>query len=234
MNYVVIPPEHHCLPIKGNKDVFPVNRIFCVGLNYKAHAIEMGMEPGNEAPFFFMKPATAIVTSEDGIMSISYPPMTENFHHEVELVVAIGPGGKNISVNEALDHIYGYAIGLDMTRRDLQLKASSRGEPWEYGKSFFQSAPIGPISTVADAGHPKDASITLHVNDQVRQSSNINDMIRGPAELISHLSSYETLLAGDLIMTGTPEGVSAVTAGDILKASIAGLGDITVSISKES
>jgi fumarylpyruvate hydrolase len=232
MTYVVTPPEYQCIQVKGSKNVFPVNRIFCVGLNYTAHAIEMGMTPGKEAPFFFMKPATALVTSPDGMMSIAYPPMTKNFHHEVELVVAIGMGGREISIDNAHDHIYGYAIGLDMTRRDLQLEACHRQHPWEFSKSFFNSAPIGPISAVTEVGHPKDAAIRLEVNNEVRQSSNINDMICKPFELISHLSRFEPLLAGDVIMSGTPEGVSAVIPGDILNASIEGLGEITVNISK--
>ena len=231
VKYVLAPPDYKCMAVKGSKDLFPVNRVFCVGLNYSAHAIEMGMEPGKEAPFFFMKPTTAVITSDDGTMTISYPPMTENFHHEVELVVAIGTGGRDISIDNAHDHIYGYAVGLDMTRRDLQLTACQQGHPWEFGKSFLNSAPMGHLSAVSDVGHPTDAKIILEVNNEVRQSSNINDMIRKPAELISHLSCYEPLQPGDLIMTGTPEGVSAVTAGDLLKARIDGLDEITVQIS---
>jgi fumarylpyruvate hydrolase len=230
MNYVVKPPEYRCISVKGSQDVFPVNRIFCVGLNYTAHAIEMGMEPGRDEPFFFMKPATAIVTADDGNMSICYPPMTKNFHHEVELVVAIGKAGRNISIEDANGHIFGYAVGLDMTRRDLQLEACQRGHPWEYSKSFYNSAPVGPISAVSSVGHPSDAAIMLKVNDEIRQNSNINDLIRGPAELISQLSRYEPVVAGDLIMTGTPEGVSAVIPGDILKASIGGLEAIKVTV----
>lgn len=231
MNYVIPVPAVHSIGIAGKDDAFPVNRIFCVGRNYAAHAIEMGMDPGKEAPFFFMKPATALVTAENGQISVPYPPRTANFHHELELVVAIGTGGSDIRPEQSLEHVYGYAIGLDMTRRDLQLQACERGRPWEFGKSFSQSAPIGPLYPVSEVGHISDADISLMVNGETRQSANTRDMICTIPELISNLSQYEPLLAGDLLMTGTPEGVGPVQKGDILRGTVSGLGEIEVTIS---
>lgn len=230
MSYVVPAPAVHSIGITGKDDVFPVNRIFCVGRNYAAHAIEMGMDPSKEAPFFFMKPATALVTAENGRISLPYPPRTANFHHELELVVAIGKGGRDIEPEQALAHIYGYAIGLDMTRRDLQLQACDRGRPWEFGKSFSQSAPIGPIYPVDQIGHLTEVDIVLEVNGKTRQTANTRDMICAIPELICNLSQYEPLIAGDLLMTGTPEGVGPVQKGDVLRGTIGGLGEIEVTI----
>ncbi len=229
MDFAVPPPSLNTLAIAGRHERFPVNRVFCVGRNYAAHAREMGKDPDREAPFFFMKPAQAVVDAVQPT-TLPYPPMTKNFHHEVELVVAIGRGGRDIAAASALDHVYGYAVGLDMTRRDLQLEARDKGRPWEFGKSFAMSAPIGALHRAADIGHPSAAAITLLVNGQPRQGSDIAKLIWSVAECIAVLSQYEALEAGDLVMTGTPEGVGAVVAGDTMHASIDGLGEIEVRV----
>lgn len=229
MSYVIPPPAPRSLAIHGSHERFPVNRIFCVGRNYAAHAREMGRDPDREAPFFFMKPAQAAVDASVPA-TIPYPPRTNNFHHEVELVVAIEKGGADIRVETALSHVYGYAIGLDMTRRDLQLEARDKGRPWEFGKAFAASAPIGAIHRAADSGHPEHAGIALTVNGQPRQSSDIDKLIWSVAESIAQLSMYEALEPGDLIMTGTPEGVGPVKPGDVMVGSIAGLGSIEVRV----
>ena len=178
-----------------------------------------------------MKPAAAVVDAS-APTSVPYPPKTSNYHHEIELVVAIGKGGRDISIADALEHVYGYAVGLDMTRRDLQLDARDKGRPWEFGKSFAQSAPIGALHRAADIGHPASATISLTVNDAPRQSSDIAKLIWSVAESISYLSEYETLEEGDIVMTGTPEGVNAVVAGDTMKGAIAGLGEIEVRVAR--
>jgi fumarylpyruvate hydrolase len=230
MKYAVPPAPMYTLAVAGSDERFPVNRIFCVGRNYAAHAREMGRDPEREAPFFFMKPANATVAVEGTEVTIPYPPMTSNFHFEVELVVGIATGGKNIAVSQALEHVYGYAVGLDMTRRDVQLEARDKGRPWEFGKSFSQSAPIGPLHQVSEVGHLVDATIALTVNGEHRQSSNISKLIWSVAESIAYLSEYETLEPGDIIMTGTPEGVNAVVPGDVMHGSVAGLSAITVRV----
>ena len=229
MDYAVPPAPVFTLAIAGRDERFPVNRIFCVGRNYAAHAREMGKDPDRDPPFYFMKPAQATVDAAQPV-TIPYPPKTSSFHHEIELIVAIGSGGKDIAVDDALNHVYGYAVGLDMTRRDLQLDARDKGRPWEFGKSFAQSAPIGIIHRAEDIGHPSEAAITLTVNDGARQSSDIAKLIWSVSECIAVLSQYETLEPGDLIMTGTPEGVNAVERGDVLHGAIEGLGDITVTV----
>jgi len=229
MDYAVPAPSLNTLAIAGRDERFPVNRVFCVGRNYAAHAREMGRDPDREAPFFFMKPAAAVVDASRP-SALPYPSMTKNFHHEVELVVAIGRGGRDIAAASALEHVYGYAVGLDMTRRDLQLEARDKGRPWEFGKSFAQSAPIGALHRAADIGHPSAAGITLRVNGQPRQRSDIAKLIWSVAECIAVLSQYEALEAGDLVMTGTPEGVGAVLPGDTMHASIEGLGEMEVRI----
>lgn len=229
MTYAIPAPAQRSLSIVGSHERFPVNRIFCVGRNYAAHAREMGRDPDREAPFFFMKPAQAAVDAS-APATIPYPPRTKNFHHEIELVVAIGNGGADIRVESALAHVYGYAIGLDMTRRDLQLDARDKGRPWEFGKAFAQSAPIGAIHRAADIGHPEHALIALTVNGQPRQASDIDKLIWSVAESIAQLSMYEALEPGDLIMTGTPEGVNAVLPGDVMRGTIAGLGEIEVRV----
>ncbi len=230
MKYAVPLPPSYTLLIAGSDEVFPVNRVFCVGRNYAAHAREMGKDPDREPPFFFMKPACAVIQAGEKEITIPYPPMTSNFHHEIELVVTIGKGGKDISIEQALEHVYGYAVGLDMTRRDLQLDARDKGRPWEFGKSFAQSAPIGPVHTASKIGHLATGTISLTVNEQHRQSSDIAKLIWSVAESISYLSRYETLEPGDVIMTGTPEGVGAVVAGDVMRGHIAGLSDILVRV----
>lgn len=230
MEYAVPPAAVHTLAIAGREERFPVNRIFCVGRNYAAHAREMGRDPDREKPFFFMKPANATVQAGAGEVTIPYPPMTSNFHHEIELVVAIGKGGTNIPLEQALEHVYGYAVGLDMTRRDIQLEARDKGRPWEFGKSFAKSAPIGPISPAEDVGHLSAGLISVTVNGEPRQSSDISKLIWSVAESIAYLSQYEALEPGDVIMTGTPEGVNAVVAGDVMVGVVAGLAPITVRV----
>jgi fumarylpyruvate hydrolase len=229
MKLAIEAPPIHTLTVAGRDERFPVNRVFCVGRNYAAHAREMGKDPERDPPFFFMKPANAVVDAAQPT-SVPYPPMTKNYHHEIELVVAIGKGGANISIDDALDHVYGYAVGLDMTRRDLQLEARDKGRPWEFGKSFAKSAPIGALHRVQEAGHPPTAAIDLKVNGKPRQSSDVAKLIWSVAECIAYLSEYETLEPGDIIMTGTPEGVNAVVAGDLMQGTITGLGEIEVKV----
>jgi fumarylpyruvate hydrolase len=230
MDFAVAPPPLYTLAIAGRNERFPVNRVFCVGRNYAAHAREMGKDPEREAPFFFMKPAGAVVQAGAEEVSIPYPRMTSSFHHEIELVVALGKGGADIPVEGALEHVYGYAVGVDMTRRDLQLEARDKGRPWEFGKSFRQSAPIGPIHRAKDIGHPAEGAITLTVNGATKQSSDIAKLIWSVSECIAVLSRYESLEPGDILMTGTPEGVNAVGRGDVMRGAIAGLGEIMVRI----
>ena len=230
MQYAVPVAPVYSLEIAGSSERFPVNRIFCVGRNYAAHAREMGRDPDREKPFFFMKPASATVPAGAAEVTIPYPPKTANFHHEIELVAVIGKGGANISVEAALEHVYGYAVGLDMTRRDVQLDARDKGRPWEFGKSFSKSAPIGPVHKASECGHLVEGEITLTVNGEPRQSSDISKLIWSVAESIAYLSEYETLEPGDVIMTGTPEGVNAVVSGDVMRGSVAGLGEIVVRV----
>jgi fumarylpyruvate hydrolase len=230
MQYAVPVAPVYSLEIAGSSERFPVNRIFCVGRNYAAHAREMGRDPDREKPFFFMKPASATVPAGAAEVTIPYPPKTANFHHEIELVAVIGKGGANISVEQALEHVYGYAVGLDMTRRDVQLDARDKGRPWEFGKSFSKSAPIGPVHKASECGHLAEAEIALTVNGEPRQSSDISKLIWSVAESIAYLSEYETLEPGDVIMTGTPEGVNAVVSGDVMRGSVAGLGEIVVRV----
>ncbi len=226
MSYVFPPPAPTSVPVIGSADRFAVHRIYCVGRNYAEHAKEMGFT-GREPPFFFMKPADAVfVVNEGDIATLPYPSLTANLHHEIELVVAIGKGGKNIAAADALQHVYGYAIGLDMTRRDLQNEMKKQGRPWCIGKAFEDSAPIGPITPAAQAGEVAQAAIWLQVNGQERQRSHVSQLIWSIAETIEHLSSAWTLQPGDLIYTGTPEGVGAVVQGDLLEAGIDGLGTL--------
>lgn len=228
VKYAVPAAPIHTLAILGGRERFPVNRIFCVGRNYAAHAREMGQDE-REPPFFFMKPANAVVDASSEV-SIPYPPMTANFHHEIELVIAIGRGGANIAKDQAEAHVFGYATGLDMTRRDLQFAARDKGRPWEFGKAFHASAPIGAITPVAQSGALRTGAITLTVNEAARQSSDIGLMIWNAAESIAYLSQYEPLQVGDLILTGTPEGVGAVKAGDVMHGHIDRLSDIRVRV----
>lgn len=221
-------PPPRSLAIDGREERFGVHRIYCVGRNYAAHAREMGGDE-RDPPFFFMKPGSAAVDASRAI-ELAYPPMTNNFHHEVELVLAIGKGGANIAVDDALDHVFAYGIGLDMTRRDLQLAARDKGRPWEFGKAFADSAPVSALRRAADIGHPGQGAIALRVNETVRQSSDLSLLIWSVAECVAELSRFDPLLPGDLIMTGTPEGVGAVVAGDRMQGSIVGVGEIDVRI----
>ncbi|HSV44935.1 MAG TPA: fumarylacetoacetate hydrolase family protein, partial [Ramlibacter sp.] len=190
MQYAIPVPQVPTLSVAGRDERFPVNRIFCVGRNYAAHAREMGKDPDRDPPFFFMKPANAAVDATLRT-TVPYPSKTGNYHHEIELVVAIEKGGRDIPVKDALEHVYGYAVGLDMTRRDLQLEARDKGRPWEFGKSFAQSAPTGPIHRAQDIGHPAEAAISLTVNGQPRQASDIAKLIWSVSECIAYLSEYE-------------------------------------------
>ncbi|MGE6211613.1 fumarylacetoacetate hydrolase family protein [Comamonas aquatica] len=230
MQFAFPPAPQASLPIVDSTDRFPVHRIYCVGRNYAEHAKEMGFT-GREAPFFFMKPADAVVApTGEAPVQMPYPSLTSNLHHEIELVVAIGKGGKNIPASEAFAHIWGYAVGLDMTRRDLQNEMKKQGRPWCIGKAFEYSAPIGPVTPAAQAGDIEQADIWLQVNGQDRQRSQIGQLIWNIAETIEHLSQAWELQPGDLIMTGTPEGVGAVQVGDLLEGGITGLTPLRVSI----
>lgn len=230
MQFAFPPAPQASLPIVDSTDRFPVHRIYCVGRNYAEHAKEMGFT-GREAPFFFMKPADAVVApTGDAPVQMPYPSLTSNLHHEIELVVAIGKGGKNIPASEAFAHIWGYAVGLDMTRRDLQNEMKKQGRPWCIGKAFEYSAPIGPVTPAAQAGDIEQADIWLQVNGQDRQRSQIGQLIWNIAETIEHLSQAWELQPGDLIMTGTPEGVGAVQVGDLLEGGVTGLPPLRVSI----
>ncbi len=218
------------VPVLGQAEKFPVRRIYCVGRNYEEHAKEMGFT-GREPPFFFLKPADALVVVNEGSTGeMAYPSLTQNVRHELELVVAIGTGGRNIKAADAEKHIYGYAVGLDMTRRDLQNERKKQGRPWCIGKAFDESAPIGPITLKAQAGDVNHADLEVAVNGTIRQSSNVSKLIWNVAETIEHLSSAWELQPGDLIFTGTPEGVAAVVPGDVLVGKVAGLGSLTVKV----
>ncbi|NYT35936.1 FAA hydrolase family protein [Allopusillimonas soli] len=231
MSHVVTPPAAVSVPVAGSSDTFPVRRVYCVGRNYAAHAREMGFDPDREPPFFFCKPADAVrPVADGGTLEVPYPPETSNYHYEIELVVAIGKGGTNISVDEALKHVWGYAVGLDMTRRDLQKNMREMGRPWELGKAFDNSAPIGPIHAASSTGHPDKAAIWLDVNGERKQSSSIDKLIWSVAETISYLSKYFRLEPGDLIYSGTPEGVGPVVAGQTMIGGVDGLGEIKVKV----
>ncbi len=228
MSYVFEPSPIVSVPVVGQAERFPVHRIYCVGRNYEEHAKEMGFT-GREPPFFFMKPADSVLVVNAGETGdMPYPSLTKNLHHEIELVVAIGKGGKNIKTADALSHIYGYAVGLDMTRRDLQNDMKKQGRPWCIGKGFDHSAPIGPITPAALAGDVAHAEIYVQVNGQDRQRSTVSQLIWNIAETIEHVSAAWELQPGDLIYTGTPEGVGAVVAGDTLVGAVAGLGELKV------
>ena len=230
MTYLFQPPAPVAVPIVGRSELFPVHRIYCVGRNYEEHAKEMGFT-GREPPFFFLKPADSLVVVPAGQTGeMPYPSATRNLHHEIELVVAIGQGGRNIQAADALQHVYGYAVGLDMTRRDLQNEMKKQGRPWCIGKAFDHSAPIGPITPVGQAGDVHHAEISLQVNGADRQRSQVSKLIWNVAETIEHLSAAWTLQAGDLIYTGTPEGVAAVVSGDLLVGEVTGLGQLQVRV----
>ena len=228
MSYAFEPTPVVSVPVVGKAERFPVHRIYCVGRNYEEHAKEMGFT-GREPPFFFMKPADAVLVVNAGETGdMLYPSLTKNLHHEIELVVAIGKGGKNIQAADAMSHIYGYAVGLDMTRRDLQNDMKKQGRPWCIGKGFDHSAPIGPITPAALAGDVAHAEIYVQVNGQDRQRSHVSQLIWNIAETIEHVSAAWELQPGDLIYTGTPEGVGAVVAGDTMVGAVSGLGELKV------
>ena len=230
MSYVFTPPAVPSVPVVGRAERFPLHRIYCVGRNYVEHAQEMGFT-GREPPFFFIKPAdTAVVVAAGETGSMDYPTLTSNLHHEIELVVAIGKGGRNIKAADAKKHIFGYGVGLDMTRRDLQGEMKKQGRPWCIGKAFEQSSPIGPITPIEQAGDVENAEIWLQVNGKDRQRSNVAKLIWNIGETIEHLSAAWDLAAGDLIYSGTPEGVAAVVKGDTLVGSVGGLTELRLRV----
>ncbi|MEY3296698.1 MAG: hypothetical protein RLZZ451_2746 [Pseudomonadota bacterium] len=229
MSLVVPAPAPVHVPVAGG-GAFPVRRVYCVGRNYAEHAQEMGFT-GREPPFFFLKPADNIVVVPEGETgAIDYPPLTKNLHHEIELVVAIGSGGRDIRAADAQAHVFGYAVGLDMTRRDLQGEMKKQGRPWEIGKAFDQSAPIGPIVPATNTGPLTSGAITLAVNGQPRQASDVKELIWNVGEIIEHLSAAWRLEPGDLIYTGTPAGVAAVVPGDVMEGHVAGLPALRVAV----
>lgn len=237
MSYLFPPPPVVSVPVVGSAERFPVRRVYCVGRNYADHAREMGADT-REPPFFFSKPADALVpVAGDAPAAVAYPPATQNLQHEVELVVAIGPKvaelgqqGQNIPVGEALEAVFGYAVGFDLTRRDLQQRSKDKGHPWDMGKGFDQSGPIGAIVPVAQAGHPAAGGIWLEVNGERRQSGDLGQMSWSVAEVIANLSTFLRLAPGDLIFTGTPAGVSTVVRGDTLVGAVEGIGQLAVTL----
>ncbi len=230
MAYAIDPPPVPAIPVAGTDTLFPVRRIWCVGRNFAEHAREMGHDPNREPPFFFAKPADAIVLSG---ATIPFPPATADLHHEIELVVAIGKAGAAIDEAAALDHVFGYAVGLDMTRRDRQAEAKKLQRPWEIGKAFDQSCPITPISPASRIGHPAKGAIWLKVNGAIRQQGDLAQQIWSVPETIAYLSRLVALAPGDLIMTGTPAGVGAVKPGDRLEGHVDGVGDLAIAYAAE-
>ena len=229
MSLVIAAPTPVTVPVRGGGE-FPVRRVYCVGRNYTEHAVEMGFT-GREPPFFFLKPADSVVAVDEGETGvIDYPSLTKNLHHEIELVVAIGRGGRDIKAADAAAHIYGYAVGLDMTRRDLQNDMKKQGRPWCIGKAFDQSAPIGPIVPIAQTGELKHGAITLSVGGAVRQKGDLSELIWNVAETIEHLSAAWMLQPGDLIYSGTPAGVAAVVSGDGMEGFVEGVCTLRVAV----
>jgi fumarylpyruvate hydrolase len=224
-DFVIPAPKTPSIPVSGG-GAFPVRRVYCIGRNYAAHAIEMGHDPDREAPFFFQKNPNNL----DSTGEFPYPPHSSDVHHEVELVVALKSGGSNIPLDQALNHVWGYAVSLDMTRRDLQGEAKKQGRPWEIGKAFERSGPVGPLHSVEKVGHLNHGRIELKVNGALKQEGDMNQMIWKVPEMISYLSEYFELEAGDVIMSGTPSGVGAVVRGDVMEASIEGLGNLVVKV----
>jgi len=223
-NYVIEAPEQHALPIVGTDATFPVRRVYCIGRNYAAHAIEMGHDPDREPPFFFQKNPNNLDPSGE----FPYPPHSSDVHYEVEVAVLLKSGGTNISLNDAESHIYGYALSLDMTRRDLQGAQKKMGRPWEIGKAFERSAPIGPIHPAAETGLLNEGEISLKVNGELKQEGDLNQMIWKVPEMISYLSDYFELAAGDVILSGTPAGVGPIQKGDTMEIAADGLGKLNV------
>jgi fumarylpyruvate hydrolase len=226
-DFVLAPAPPASIAVHNSRARFPVRRIICVGRNYAAHAREMGRDPDREPPFFFLKPADTVV--DDGT-TIPYPPETKNFHYEIELIVAIGQGGIDVPVDRALDHVWGYGVGIDLTRRDLQLQAREQGRPWDWGKGFDLSAPIAPLRPVSEVGHPTEGRIWLAVNDNVKQDSDISKLIWPVQDIISICSRAMALKPGDIIMTGTPEGVGPVQRGELMTGGIDRLGEIRIAV----
>ena len=227
MSNLSIPaPEPVTLPVAGTGKKFPVRRVYCIGRNYAAHAIEMGHDPDREPPFFFQKNPDNLDPSGE----FPYPAKSSDVHHEIEMAVMLKSGGDAIAIEDALNHVYGYALSLDMTRRDLQGEQKKMGRPWEIGKAFERSAPVGPISTVEDVGHPDQGRVELKVNGDIKQEGDLNQMIWKVPEMISYLSDYFTLAAGDVILSGTPAGVGPVNKGDEMVLTIEGLGTMTVPV----
>jgi fumarylpyruvate hydrolase len=226
MEYVFAPPPQASIAVAGEDRRIPVRRIFCAGRNYAAHAREMGMDD-RDPPFFFTKPADAVV---DGGVTIPYPPDTADLNHEAELVAVIGTGGRNISIEDSLDHVWGYALGNDLTRRDIQIRARDQGRPWDLGKGFDNSAVIGPAHSVSEVGHPSEGWIRLSVNGEVKQDGNLNEMIWKLPEMIAILSRSMELRPGDLIMTGTPAGIGPLVPGDVCVVAIEGMGEMITTI----
>jgi len=226
VSYVVPPPAPVIVPVSGTQDVFPVRRVYCIGRNYAAHAVEMGHDPDKEAPFFFQKSPDSLNTSG----SFPYPPKTADVHHEIELAVALRSGGRDIAIKDALDHVFGYAVALDMTRRDLQGEAKKTGRPWEIGKSFEHSAPVTQFVPATACGHPGHGRISLSVNGDLRQDGDLSQMIWKVPEMTAYLSEYFELAAGDVILTGTPSGVGPVDRGDVLKGEIEGFDPLLVTV----
>jgi len=226
-DFVLPPPPPPSVAVAGSPLRFPVRRIFCVGRNYAAHAREMGRDPDREAPFFFTKPADAVV--DDGT-AVAYPPATAELHHEGELVVALGRGGRDIAAEAAPAHVWGYALGNDLTRRDLQAEAKAAGRPWDMAKGFDGAAPCGALGPVAALGHPREGRLSVHVNGRLRQEGDLAEMIWSVPEIIACLSRLLTLAAGDLVFTGTPAGVGPLRPGDVCVVALAGLGTLTTPI----
>ncbi len=224
--YVIDPPSIATMPVRGTDARYPLRRVYCVGRNYAAHAVEMGHDPDKEPPFFFQKNPDNVVT--DGVFP--YPDLSSDVHYEIELVAALGKGGYNIPVESALDHVWGYGVGLDMTRRDLQGEQNKMGRPWEIGKAFDASAPCGELVPAAEIGHPDSGAIWLKVNGEMRQEGDLNQLIWKLPEMINHLSGLFTLAPGDIIMTGTPAGVGAIQRGDIMLGHVDGVGDLEVTV----
>ncbi|MFT5343065.1 MAG: fumarylpyruvate hydrolase [Paracoccaceae bacterium] len=222
---VIAVPVRPTIPAHGG-GTFPVRRVYCIGRNYAAHAIEMGHDPNREAPFFFQKNAENL----DSSGQFPYPAKSDDVHHELEMVIALKSGGRDIAQDDALSHVYGYAVGLDMTRRDLQAQMKKAGRPWEIGKAFERSAPVGPLYSVDEVGHLESGEIRLTVNGEVRQDGDLNQMIWKVPEMISYLSQYYDIAAGDVIMSGTPAGVGPVVRGDVMVATIAGLGELNITV----
>lgn len=227
-DYAFTPPALPSLAIFGSSERFPIRRVFCVGRNYAAHAREMGSNPDREPPFFFTKPADAVVPAEG---ALPYPPATQDLHHEIELVVALRSGGADIPADEALAKVWGYGVGLDLTRRDLQSVAKENGRPWDMAKGFDASAPCSPLRPVSSFGHPsEDACIRISVNGTVRQEGTLDEMIWPIPDIIAHLSRLVTLAPGDLIFTGTPSGVGALVPGDRVHGEIAGVDEFDLEV----